>query len=75
MKSFLVVEKGEQLFIKNLENELLEIKALVDKLNETVQLKNKNLEQLKSENLQIKERNQYLIENLTVVFKLSGTKL
>ena len=65
MKSFLVVEKGEQLLVKSLEKELLEIKMLADKLKETVQLRSKLIEQLKSENVQLKEKNQYLIENLT----------
>lgn len=66
MKSFLIVQKGEQLLIKSVENELLEIKGLVNKLMKTAQLRGKFIEQLKSENIQLKEKNQYLIENLTV---------
>jgi hypothetical protein len=65
MRSFLVVEKGDQLLIKRLEKELLEIKASLVKLMGSVQLRNSYIEQLKSQNIQLMEKNQYLIENLT----------
>jgi hypothetical protein len=66
MRSFLVVEKGEQLLIKKIEMELLNIKAMVDNVKMSVLKQNRYVEQLKSENYKINKKNQELLETIKI---------